>query len=279
MRVFLMSDMEGVAGVLNSEDWCYQGSRHYDEGRRLLTSETNAVVSGLLAGGAEAVTVVDGHGQGGIDPELLHPEAELLRGPVPGPYPFAVEGYDTIAWVGQHAKAGTELAHLPHTQSFNVIDLVVNDVSIGELGQMAYCASLFGVVPIFAAGDVALTGEAQELLPGIQTVAVKAGLNHGPSDHLDQSEYARAFAGALHRPRQQVLAELEEGARHALERYRRQPSTFHRWTPPDHFHRKVCLRRHQGRTGVVLEADFPDLLSLMNDLVPFAAEPVERNHA
>jgi D-amino peptidase len=279
MRVFLMTDMEGVAGVLNSEDWCYQRSRHYEAGCRLLTSETNAVVSGLLAGGAEAVVVVDGHGQGGIDPELLHPAAELVRGPVPGPYPFAVEDCDTIAWVGQHAKAGTERAHLPHTQSFNVIDLMVNDVSIGELGQMAYCAALFGVVPIFAAGDIALTREAEELLPGIQTVSVKEGLNQGPSDHLDQSEYARAFAGARHRPRQRVLAELEEGSRHAAERYHSHPGTFHRWTPPDHFHRTVRLRRHEGRADVLLEADFPDLLSLMNDLVPFASQPVERNQA
>lgn len=276
MKVFLMTDMEGVSGVLNYDDWCYAGSRHYEQGRRLLTEETNSVVAGMLEGGATSVWVVDGHGQGGIDPETLHPDADLLRGPVPGPYPFNVEGSDVIAWVGQHAKAGTEHAHLPHTQGFNVIDLAVNGESIGELGQMAFCAAMFGVAPIFAAGDRALTLEAQRLLPGIQTVAVKTGVNCGGSEHLSTDEYRRAFAGARHRSRRAVLQDLLQGAAQALTRFRAKPDSFYRWQAPDRFRRTLKLRHASGRPEV-LESEYPDLLSLMNDLTPISAGLVERN--
>lgn len=273
MRVYLMTDMEGVAGVLNADDWCLPSSAHLQAGRRLLTAETNAVVAGMLDGGAREVMVVDGHGHGGIDPELLHPDADLLRGPLTGPYPFGVEGFDVIAWVGQHAKAGTPRAHLPHTQSFSVIDVTINGESVGELGQMAHCAALFGVVPIFAAGDVAMTHEAQELLPGIETVAVKAGLNTGTGDDLDAASYQATFAGARHYARTRVRSDLRSGATRAALRWRDDPASFHRWTPPSVFRRSVRLRGIGGEPGVLLESEYDDLLSLLNDLEAFRPQP------
>ena len=66
MKVLLMTDMEGVAGVKNSEDWCMPDSRFYSVGCRLLTLEVNAAVEGFFAGGATYVQVADGHGAGGI---------------------------------------------------------------------------------------------------------------------------------------------------------------------------------------------------------------------
>ena len=101
MKILLVTDLEGVAGVLNFEDWCTPAGRYYEDAKRLLTGEVNAVVDGFFAGGASLVRVVDGHGHGGINPELLDERAELLRGaPTPNAWPFTLdEGFDGMAWV------------------------------------------------------------------------------------------------------------------------------------------------------------------------------------
>lgn len=121
MRVYIMTDLEGAAGVANYPDWCMRTSPHYARACRYLTEEVNASIAGFRESGATAITVVDGHGQGGIDRTILDHDVEFLRVRGPNPYPFGLDrGYDVMAWVGQHAKAGTPYGHLPHTYSFNV---------------------------------------------------------------------------------------------------------------------------------------------------------------
>ncbi len=78
MKLMIMTDMEGVAGMLNFEDWCVPDGRYYDKGKRLLTLEVNAAIEGFFHGGATEIVVVDGHGNGGIDPELLDERAQLM---------------------------------------------------------------------------------------------------------------------------------------------------------------------------------------------------------
>ena len=64
MRVFIITDMEGVAGITN---WASvdAGAPLYDEGRTLYTEEINAAVRGARAGGATEIVVMDCHGAGG----------------------------------------------------------------------------------------------------------------------------------------------------------------------------------------------------------------------
>ena len=80
MKILIMTNMEGVAGVLNHDDWVLPGGRFYAKGLRLLTEEVNAALEGFFSAGAEEILVVDGHGAGGIDPETLDERALLLRG-------------------------------------------------------------------------------------------------------------------------------------------------------------------------------------------------------
>ena len=51
MKVYVMTDMEGVAGVVSSTDYCAPESRYYEVGRELTTLETNAAIEGALAAG------------------------------------------------------------------------------------------------------------------------------------------------------------------------------------------------------------------------------------
>ena len=60
MKVFLSSDMEGTAGVV---DWaqCVGDSPEAVAGRALLLAEVNAAIEGALAGGATEIVVNDSH--------------------------------------------------------------------------------------------------------------------------------------------------------------------------------------------------------------------------
>ena len=224
MRIMLMTDLEGVAGVKNSEDWCNPDSRFYKVACRLLTAEVNAAVAGFLAGGADYVQVADGHGWGGIDIEDLDPRVEYARGWPPGSWPFNLdETFDGVAWVGQHAKASTELAHLCHTQSFRYIDLSVNGVSIGEFGQLGMCGAELGVPAFFGAGDLAFTKEAEALAPGIVTCAVKRGVTPGRGEECTLDEYRQRNAGAIHIPPPRAREMIRKSAETAMRNLRKTP--------------------------------------------------------
>jgi D-amino peptidase len=223
MRIMLMTDMEGVAGVKNARQWLTPECRYYDAGCRLLTLEVNAAVEGFFAGGAKYVQVADGHGAGGIDLELLDPRVEYARG-WPEGWPCGLDSsYTGVAFVGQHAKASSELAHLAHTQSFKYIDLKVNGVSIGEFGQMALCAAELGVPSFFASGDFALANEAQALVPGIEVCAVKRGVTRGSGEECTTAEYEVRNEGAVHIPPVRARELIRHGAMAAARKLAKHP--------------------------------------------------------
>src|SRR5271170_5319834 len=64
-KVYMITDLEGVDGIFDSELQCipFQSPR-FEESRKLLTGEVNAAVDGLLKGGATEVVVWDGHDSG-----------------------------------------------------------------------------------------------------------------------------------------------------------------------------------------------------------------------
>ncbi|MEM2961101.1 MAG: M55 family metallopeptidase, partial [Candidatus Bathyarchaeia archaeon] len=127
-----MTDMEGVAGVINFSDYAFPQGRYYEIGRQLTTEETNAAIEGLLEAGAREILVVDGHGHGAINQLLLHPSAKLLAGR-PLNYPFGIDkSFSAALIIGQHAKSNTDGGHLSHTGSTEVEDLTINGVSLGE---------------------------------------------------------------------------------------------------------------------------------------------------
>ena len=194
-----MTDMEGVAGVLDSENWCRPESRYYEMGKELLTLEVNAAIEGFARGGATEFLVADGHGHGGINPKLLDARAQLARNWVRPPYPFSIErGMTFAAWVGQHAMSRSEFAHLAHTGSFKTFEDCINGQPVGEFGEVALCASQLQVRTIFGAGDLAFTKEATALVPGIETVAVKRGTTPGRGDEYDGEAYAKRNLAAIH---------------------------------------------------------------------------------
>jgi D-amino peptidase len=137
--------------------------------------------------------------------------------------------------VGQHAKAGTPYSHLTHTGWPNVIDYRINDLSVGEYGQLALCAMELGIPTILACGEKALCEEAEALTPGVITVSVKQGLL--PDDGFRNStmeEYETAKLSALHISPSKAVKLIREGALKAINKLKAEPDSFHypKLSPP-----------------------------------------------
>lgn len=221
MKILMGTDVEGVAGVVSFIDQSRNTGRYYDQTKRLATAEVNAAVTGLLAAGAEDVLVVDGHGPGGLSFEDIHPEARLLHGRPGAPRatrdPFLTE-CDVCVMIGQHAMAGIAQSNQNHTQNSRSIDYYkLNGHPIGEIAQFALYNGALGLPLIFLSGEEAACREAEELIPGIVTAAVKVGLG-------------RNSAISLSAPKARGL--IEERIQEAVASYRADPLPPLVWPGP-----------------------------------------------
>jgi D-amino peptidase len=119
VKVFMVTDMEGVSGIFDSDLQClpYQ-SKRWEESHKLETGEVNAAVDGLIAGGATDVIVWDGHDSSQTLSVLdINPKCRLLQGrPVP-PTMGIDSSYSAVVFIGQHAMAGNDKGILSHSYS------------------------------------------------------------------------------------------------------------------------------------------------------------------
>jgi D-aminopeptidase len=90
---------------------------------------------------------------------------------------------------------------LPHpiSQAYSSVEAVwLNDRPVSELGLLAYLAGLHRVPVVLLTGDHWACREAQELIPGIETVAVKKGTSCFSAVSLTpQAAAAASAAGAV----------------------------------------------------------------------------------
>ena len=209
MRVHVISDIEGVAGIVK---WGQAGGDLplYQEARRLYTEEVNAAVRGAKAAGATEIVVMDCHGAGGdytfnsLLPDLLDPACEFVVQSEWTEYTeFLEEGCDAALLVGMHAMAGTPDGVLSHTVSGQAWQaLRFNGTLVGETGINAALCGQWGCPVLLVSGDRAVCREATALLGrGLTTVEVKQGLG-------------RFSARSLTAARAREV--IEEGARQAL---------------------------------------------------------------
>ena len=209
MRVHIISDMEGVAGIVKWQQ-CAGGEKLWEEGRILYTEEINAAVRGAKAAGATEIVVMDNHGAGGphsfnsLVHDLLDPACEYVVQEEWTEYTaFLESGCDAALFVGMHAMAGTADGVLSHTVSGQAWrSLRFNGTLVGETGINAALCGHWGVPVLLVTGDRAVCMEGKELLgAGLTTVEVKQGLGR--------------FSARMKTPRE-ARALIEEGARKAL---------------------------------------------------------------
>ena len=184
MRVHIISDIEGVAGIVK---WSQTGgdSPLYQEGRRLYTEEINAAVRGAKRAGATEIVVMDCHGAGGdytfnsLLPDLLDPDCEFVVQSEWTEYTeFLEQGCDAALFVGMHAMAGTPDGVLSHTVSSQAWQsLRFNGTPVGETGINAALCGHWDCPVLLVTGDRATCNEARALLgDGLTTAEVKVGL-------------------------------------------------------------------------------------------------------
>lgn len=186
MKVYILTDLEGPAGVAQWDQTRVDESPKKSVAMELLTREVNACVEGILDYDPKAEIVVwDGHGSGGIAVPLIHPKAQLIFGKGIDRRYGLDDTFDALFFVGQHAMAGTENAPLCHTYSSLTIEYYkLNGEFIGEFGCRTYLAGLFDVPVPFLSGDDKACREAEALVPGIVTVATKIGMGIEIARHL-----------------------------------------------------------------------------------------------
>jgi D-amino peptidase len=206
LRVLVLHDMEGLSGQSDPKTFDFDHTEEYTQGREYLVGDVNAVIAGLYDGGASEVHVVDGHGSGNPEPDILldklDPRAQMVfRDKSFRQYVDLVEPgvYDAVAVVGMHAKTGSR-GFASHTYTMG-IEIQLNDSPITETELVGYSFGRVGVPVIFASGDDRLAQDL-ETMPWIEFVTVKR---------------ATSASTAEPRPVDEARAELRARAKLALE--------------------------------------------------------------
>jgi D-amino peptidase len=179
-KIFVITDMEGVSGIFDSDMQClpYKSPR-WEESHKLLTGEVNAAVDGLLTGGATDVVVWDGHDSSQSLSVLdIHPKARLLTGTPVSPTLELDPTYSAVIFIGQHAMAGVRNGILSHSySSVGVQNIWVNGKPTGEIGGRVMLAGYFGIPVIMLSGDTAACEELHGLTPQAECAEVKSGVS------------------------------------------------------------------------------------------------------
>ena len=199
VKVYISSDMEGIAGLVSGTQ-VTAGDRDYSVGRRLMIAETNAAIAGAFDGGATEVLVNDSHGsQTNLLAEELDRRATLITG---APKPFGMmqgidSTFDAVVFIGYHAQASTTDAVLGHTYSGALKRVTLNSREVGEYGLNAAVAGHFGVPVVFIAGDRAVVEQARALIPGVEGLAVKDGIGQTAARTLHPAEARERIAAGV----------------------------------------------------------------------------------
>jgi D-amino peptidase len=190
MKVFISSDMEGTAGVV---DWaqCTPGSPEYDDYRTLLQAEVNAAIEGAMAAGATSFLVNDSHStMRNLRPDDLAGRARYLSGRHKPLYMMQGldESFDAVFFVSYHGSMATS-STLSHTYNpAAVAEVRLNGDVVGESGLNALVALAHGVPVVLVTGDDVTAEEARRVCPTVHTSVVKRSINRFAADSLHPAD-------------------------------------------------------------------------------------------
>jgi len=175
-KIFVSVDMEGIAGVVSSEQLGPQGFE-YARFREFMTEETNTALAAAREGGATEFVVADSHGNmQNLLIEKLPKDVQVVRS---SPRPLMMmqgldETFDGVIFIGYHASTTNPEGVRAHTMSSaNLADVRLNGVSVPEAGFNAAIAGHFGVPVLAISGDDVIVKEARALLGDIEGAVVK----------------------------------------------------------------------------------------------------------
>lgn len=199
MKVFISSDMEGTAGVV---DWgqCSGANPEYAYYRGLLQAEVNAAIDGAIEAGADAFLVNDGHStMQNLRPDALHGEAAYLSGRHKPHY--MMEGldasFDAVFFVSYHGSMSAETSILSHTYNPRAIaDVTLNGRVAGESAINALVALAQGVPIVLVTGDDTTAAELAPYAPRAASAVVKRSVTRFAAESLHPDAACRLIREA-----------------------------------------------------------------------------------
>jgi D-amino peptidase len=209
-KIFISSDMEGTAGVVEWEQ-CRPGNPDYDYYRGLLQAEVNAAIEGAEAAGATTFLVNDSHGRmANLRPDALAGQARYLSGRHKPMY--MMQGldasFDGIFFVSYHGSMAAPAATLSHTYNpLAISEVRLGGVPAGESGINALVALGHRVPVLLVTGDATTAAELEPICPEVRAAVVKQSVNRFAADSL-HPEQARALIRAEARTAVEALGDI-----------------------------------------------------------------------
>jgi D-amino peptidase len=202
VRIFVSSDMEGTAGVV---DWsqCRPGQEEYAHYRTLLLEEVNAAIEGAAQAGATGFLVNDSHGaMANLRPDALAGRARYLSGrhkPL-----YMMQGldasFDGVFFVSYHGSMQGSPATLSHTYNpLAISEVRLNGVVAGESGINALAALGHGVPVLLVTGDETTARELEPFCPDAVPAVVKSSLSRFSADSMHPLDARDAIRAAARR--------------------------------------------------------------------------------
>jgi D-amino peptidase len=178
MKVYITADMEGVA-VLCHDVQVDQKGLDYPRAREFMTEEVQAAIDGARSGGADEVLVCDAHDTGrNLLVERMDPDIEVIQG---NPYDLGMmsgisRDFDACFQIGYHSMRHTHAGVLGHTYTYDIAELRLNGIVVGESGLSAAIAGHFGVPVVLVSGDAHAVRQAKSIIKNVVGVPTKEGV-------------------------------------------------------------------------------------------------------
>jgi len=180
MKVFISVDMEGIAGVVTSEQLGPSGFE-YQRAREWMTLEALAAVEGAKEAGATEIVIADSHGNGqNLLIERFPMDVTVIRS---WPRPLGMmEGIDSTfaaaIFIGYHSSTANPDGVRAHTfSSANYHSFKANGRELSEGGWNAMIAGYFGVPVALVSGDEAAIADLKAVAPDVEPAIVKHSIS------------------------------------------------------------------------------------------------------
>ena len=181
--ILILSDMEGVSGIIDRR-LAYSGEPFWKNyGRYLLTEEINVIARTVYSMGIKRVYLSESHnmGKNTVMENLLpfitvlppHSAQTNMHGENFWEQLYKEKNIKGAIMVGCHAMAGVN-GFLPHSWDSNIFEYIkVNKEEVGESGLMAGLLGYYNIPLISVIGDETAAKEAVKIIPEIIGVTVK----------------------------------------------------------------------------------------------------------
>jgi D-amino peptidase len=187
LKVLISVDMEGVTGVVTSEQLGPAGFE-YGRFRDFMTREALAAVEGARAAGATEIVVADAHGNGqNLLIEQFPEDVRIIRS---WPRKLSMvagvdENVDAAVFIGYHAGTNNSTGVRAHTfSSATLTRVAVNGTNVTEGSWNAAIAGHFGVPVVMISGDDAAIAEVRGAVGNIEAAETKRSLGFHAANTL-----------------------------------------------------------------------------------------------